>query len=78
MGEHREVTMTGQEIEDLANAALDAACLVIQDRVGVKTGDLASRYFSDDVALDELKDYIRSELNITEDEMLAQIANDKV
>lgn len=54
--------MTDDEIEDLANAALDAACLLIQEKLEISTGDLAAQFFADGVVHGLLKSYIRSEL----------------
>ena len=58
--------MTADEIETLANDALDAAALTIQERLGVKTGDFAGLYFSGDrlaYVLAILADYIRAEVS---------------
>lgn len=55
-------TLTEQEIDDLAEEALNAACLAIQERLGVESGDLAAAFFSDDITRDNLKDYIRQEI----------------
>lgn len=54
---------TEEGIKDLAREALDAACLLIQERLGVETGDLASMFFDDDRVEDSLRNYIRSELH---------------
>jgi len=54
---------TEDGINDLAREALDAACLLIQERLGVETGDLASMFFDDDRVEDSLRNYIRSELH---------------
>jgi hypothetical protein len=54
---------TEDGIKDLAREALDAACLLIQERLGVETGDLASMFFDDDRVEDSLRNYIRSELH---------------
>lgn len=51
------------EVDDLAEAALNAACLVIQEKLGVTDGGYASIYFSDDEVREEFKDYIQSEIN---------------
>ena len=59
---------TEDGIKDLAREALDAACLLIQTRLGVETGDLASMFFDDDRVEDSLRNYIRSELNWAENE----------
>ena len=54
---------TEDGIKDLAREALDAACLLIQERLGVETGDLAGMFFDDDRVEDSLRNYIRSELH---------------
>ena len=54
---------TEDGIKDLAREALDAACLLIQERLGVETGDLASMFFDDDRVEDSFRNYIRSELH---------------
>ena len=54
---------TEDGIKDLAREALDAACLLIQERLGVATGDLASMFFDDDRVEDSFRNYIRSELH---------------
>lgn len=55
--------MNQPEIDNLAENALNAACLVIQDALGVTSGDLAGHFFSDGEVKDKLMDYIRSELS---------------
>lgn len=59
---------TEDGIKDLAREALDAACLLIQERLGVATGDLAAMFFDDDRVEDSLRNYIRSELHWAENE----------
>ena len=54
---------TEDGIKDLAREALDAACLLIQERLGVETGDLAGMFFDDDRVEDSFRNYIRSELH---------------
>ena len=54
---------TEDGINDLAREALDAACLLIQERLGVETGDLAAMFFDDDRVEDSFRNYIRSELH---------------
>jgi len=55
--------LSDQEIEDLADEALNAACLVIQQRLGIEEGGWAGMYFSGDHPIDEiLRGYIRSEI----------------
>jgi hypothetical protein len=53
---------TDQEIKTLANDALDAACNVIQEKLGQTDGGLAGIFFSDDDVAGKLADYIRAEL----------------
>ena len=59
---------TEDGIKDLAREALDAACLLIQERLGVATGDLAAMFFDDDRVEDSFRNYIRSELHWAENE----------
>ena len=59
---------TEDGINDLAREALDAACLLIQERLGVETGDLAGMFFDDDRVEDSFRNYIRSELHWAENE----------
>lgn len=49
-------------IEALVERAVDAACAVIQDRLGVKTGDLAAAVLSDGTIERELTCYVHAEL----------------
>lgn len=56
---------TPQGIDDLAEEALNAAVLLIQDRLGVETGDLAGLFFSGLAEHDTkewLRRYIKAEL----------------
>ena len=60
--------MNAQEIDDLAREALDAAARLIQDRLGVLTGDLAGLYFTGqtyDDTISTLARYIQAELSET-------------
>lgn len=41
--------MKHEQIQQLADDALDAACLLMQDRLGVQDGDVAGIYFSGNV-----------------------------
>lgn len=50
-----------EEIESLAEDALNAACLLIQNHIGQTDGGNASIWFSDDVVLNNLKAYIKYE-----------------
>ena len=55
------------EVQELAERALDAACLLIQDELGVKSGDVAAHFFSgsdDKEILLILRRYIQSEINV--------------
>lgn len=49
-------------IESLVERALDAACAVIQEKLGVKTGDLAAAVLSDGTIERELTRYVHAEL----------------
>ena len=49
-------------IEALVERAVDAACAVIQERLGVKTGDLAAAVLSDGTIERELTRYVHAEL----------------
>ena len=54
---------TEDEIDDLAEDALNALCLSVQNALGVTDGGLASIHFSGDETRNNIKDYIRSELS---------------
>ena len=54
--------MSPEEINALAEDALNAAALLIQEQLGVPTGDLAAMFFSDGIAQKNLAAYIRSEI----------------
>ena len=59
-------TYTQDEIHTMAERALDAACLSIQDELGQTDGGIAGIYFSgirEDAALSILKSYIQTEIN---------------
>ncbi len=49
-------------IEALVERAVDAACAAIQERLGVKTGDLAAAVLSDGTIERELTRYVHAEL----------------
>jgi hypothetical protein len=53
-------------IESLVERALDAACAVIQDKLGVKTGDLAAAMLSDGTIERELTRYVHAELAVVD------------
>lgn len=63
--------MTQNDIDALAFDALNAACLMIQDRLGVTSGDVAGLYFSGSTGehiLGMLADYVRMEVNFSKAE----------
>lgn len=51
-------------IEALVERAVDAACAVIQEKLGVKTGDLAAAVLSDGTIERELTRYVHAELTM--------------
>lgn len=56
-------TWTKEQIEEIAEDALNAACLVMQDAIGQTDGGFASLYFSGDHLIREiLFDYISKEI----------------
>jgi hypothetical protein len=60
---------TQNEINDLAESALDVACSFVQEQLNVQTGDLAGLFFSGkakEMILDVLKDYISQEIQFNE------------
>ncbi|ANN80843.1 hypothetical protein [Bordetella flabilis] len=61
------------DIDALAEDALNAACLLIQQRLGVKDGDLAGVFFSDDTTRNELRTYIKQELEIGEGDVARRL-----
>lgn len=54
--------MTTQDVEMLAEDALNQAVRVIQDRLGITDGFEASMFFSDGMADHVLQSYIRYEI----------------
>ena len=54
--------MNNQQIEQLADEALDLAVRHIQDALGVETGDLAGMVFANEIVRDLLAHYIDQEL----------------
>ena len=62
MDERTQFTRDQQDLEDLANEALDEACAYIQRKLGITTGDLASHFFSDGVVVYLFKKYIDEEV----------------
>lgn len=51
-------------IDALVEVAINAACKVIQDRLGVKTGDVAAATLSDGTIERELVRYVHAELEM--------------
>jgi hypothetical protein len=56
--------VTNEEIDDLAEDALNAMCKTVQDYLGIKHGDNAGLYFSDDRFKELIKDYIKDEIDV--------------
>jgi hypothetical protein len=60
---------TQNEINDLAESALDVACAFIQEQLNIPTGDVAGIYFSGkpkDIIESIFKEYIRTEIQFKE------------
>ena len=60
---------TQNEINHLAESALDVACAFIQEQLNVPTGDLAGLFFSGkpkEIILEVLQDYISQEIQFKE------------
>lgn len=51
------------DVEDLAEDALNIACLMIQNRIGQGDGGLAGIVFSDDEVKNKFAEYIRAEID---------------
>ena len=58
----RLFVMGSGDINNLAQCALNAACKLIQDELGVTDGGLAGIMFSDDHVLSLFEDYIKAEI----------------
>ena len=68
------IQVTGvTEIRDLAEEALNDACLRIQNAVGQGDGGLASHVFSDNVVRDKLQAYILTEIQHANEEAAENI-----
>jgi len=65
MDERTQFEQEQREFENLANEALDEACYYIQRKLGVKSGDFASHFFSDGIVLNKLIQYIEEEKKLT-------------
>jgi hypothetical protein len=64
--------MTGEDVSNLAEQALDEACRHIQDVIGVQTGDVAGIYFTGankDAIEAVLRRYINLELSFRDKEI---------
>ena len=61
LGQHA-IQTCAVAIEALVERAVDAACAAIQERLGVKTGDLAGTVLSDGTIERELTRYVHAEL----------------
>ena len=56
------MTMTKEQIRDLADEAMDAACAHIQQKLGQDDGGIAAQVFSDNRARDLFVAYIQTEI----------------
>jgi hypothetical protein len=59
---------TENYVQLLAEAALHAACVVIQDELGQENGDIAGLFFTgktEDIVISILKSYIKTEINFS-------------
>ena len=59
--------MTQENVQDLADQALNEACRHIQDVIGIQTGDVAGMFFTGenkDLIEEILREYINLELQI--------------
>jgi hypothetical protein len=63
---------TADDIDDMAEDALNALCLSVQNALGVTDGGLASTHFSDDETKDAIKAYIKAELRAKLDDAIAK------
>lgn len=55
--------MTQQEINNLAEDALNLSVWHIQNKLNITSGDFAALFFSDDLVQKILSDYIRAEIS---------------
>ncbi len=62
IGQETRMTWDKQQIDDLAEEALNAAALIIQTKLNVKSGDVGGIFFSDETCKCELIKYINMEL----------------
>lgn len=64
--------MTQENVQDLADQALNEACRHIQDVIGVDTGDLAGMFFTGenkDLIEEIFREYINLELQVRSHEV---------
>lgn len=59
--------LTPKEIEDLAEEALNAACVVMQNRIGQTDGGTAALFFSDDEVKNAFMEYVRHEVWLSQE-----------
>lgn len=60
---HKDIiNMTDIKIDNLAEEALNSACLTIQNVLHVEYGDFAGIFFSDNEVKNKLIEYIKSEI----------------
>lgn len=60
---------TQNEINDLAESALDVVCAFIQEQLNIPNGDLAGLFFtgkSKEIIIEVLQDYISQEIMFNE------------
>ena len=61
MDEHTQFIRDQKHLENFANEALDEAVYFIQMRLGIKSGDFASHFFSDGEVQKKLLEYAEDE-----------------
>lgn len=66
------IPTSDDEIDGMADDALNALCLSVQNALGVTDGGLASMHFSDDETKDAIKAYIKAELKAKLDDAIAK------
>lgn len=54
--------MTNEQINELAEDALNVLCLYVQERLGINTGDIAGEFWSDDNYRNLIRDYVKTEV----------------
>jgi 23S rRNA U2552 (ribose-2'-O)-methylase RlmE/FtsJ len=61
MDERTKFIRDEKELDELAQIALDDAVFTIQQRLGIKSGDFASHFFSDGEVQQKLFEYAQKE-----------------